>query len=86
MLFDGASYRRWSVSFQNIKHGIYGGLAAGLVFGGLMGMMGTFPLIGQMVGVPSAAAGFFVYMVRHLPRLARGDCPLYVSGGHGTES
>ncbi len=51
------------MSFQNIKYGIYGGLAAGLVFGGLMGMMGTFPLIGQMVGVPSAAAGFFVYMV-----------------------
>ncbi len=51
------------MSFQNIEYGIYGGLAGGLVFVGLMGMMGTLPMIGQLVGVPSAAAGFFVYMV-----------------------
>ena len=74
MLFDGASYRRWSVSFQNIEYGIYGGLAGGLLVGGLMGIMGTLPLIGQMVGVPSAAAGFFVYMV--ISAIIGGSAPV----------
>ncbi len=74
MLFDGASYRRWSVSFQNIEYGIYGGLAGGLLFGGLMGIMGTLPVIGQMVGVPSAVAGFFVYMV--ISAIIGGSAPV----------
>jgi len=62
------------VSFQNIEYGIYGGLAGGLLFGGLMGIMGTLPLIGQMVGVPSAAAGFFVYMA--ISAIIGGSAPV----------
>ncbi len=62
------------MSFQNIEYGIYGGIAAGLVFGGLMGIMGTLPLIGQMVGVPSSAAGFFVYMV--ISAIIGGSAPV----------
>ncbi len=51
------------MSLKSIKYGIYSGLAGGLVFGGLMGMMGMLPMIGNMVGIPSATAGFFVHMV-----------------------
>lgn len=51
------------MSLKNIGLGIYGGLAGGLVFGLLMGMMGMLPMIGRMVGVPSATAGFAVHMV-----------------------
>ena len=67
------------MSFQNIKYGIYGGLAGGLVFGGLMGMMGTLPMIGQMVGVPSAAAGFFVHMV--ISAIIGGSFPVLLAWG-----
>ena len=69
------------MSFQNIEYGIYGGLAGGLVFGGLMGIMGTLPLIGQMMGVPSAAAGFFVYMV--MSAIIGGSAPVLLDWAQG---
>lgn len=47
---------------NSIKHGIYGGLVGGVVFGGLMAMMGMLPMIGKMVGIPTATAGFFAHM------------------------
>ena len=50
------------MSAQNIKNGVYGGLAGGAVFGVMMGMMGMLPMIGQMVGAPSALVGFVVHM------------------------
>ncbi len=50
------------MQWHSIKLGIYGGLAGGLVFGLMMGMMGMLPMIGSMVGMPSAAAGFLVHM------------------------
>ncbi len=34
-----------------------------MVFGAMMGMMGMLPMIGQMVGSPTVAAGFIVHMV-----------------------
>lgn len=46
---------------RNIVHGIYGGIAGGLVFGAMM--INMFPMIGQMVGQPSAIAGFLVHML-----------------------
>ncbi len=51
------------MSLKSIKHGIYSGLAGGVVFGAMMAMMGMLPMIGNMVGIPSATAGFFVHMV-----------------------
>ena len=48
---------------QQITHGIYGGLAGGVVFGVMMGFMGMLPMIGKMVGQPSAAIGFFVHLI-----------------------
>ena len=48
---------------KKLAYGVYGGLAGGLVFGFMMAMMGMLPMIGQMVGAPSAAAGFAVHMV-----------------------
>ena len=45
-----------------IKHGVYGGLAGGVVFGAMMGMMGMLPMIGSMVGIPSAWVGLFVHL------------------------
>jgi hypothetical protein len=40
-----------------------GGLAGGVVFGMMMGMMGVLPMIGEMVGRPSALVGFVVHMM-----------------------
>ncbi len=47
---------------RTLSHGVYGGLAGGVVFGAMMGMMGMLPMIGQMVGKPNAAVGFVVHM------------------------
>ena len=43
----------------SIKHGVFGGLADGVVFGAMMGML---PMIGNMVGIPSAWVGLFVHL------------------------
>ena len=51
------------MSAQNIKYGVYGGLAGGVVFGVMMAMMGMLPMIGQMVGSSSAVVGFGIHMV-----------------------
>ena len=48
---------------RELKFGAYGGFAGGLVFGAMMGMMGMLPMIGSMVGQPTAGAGFVVHMV-----------------------
>ena len=50
------------MSTRELKWGAYGGLAGGLIFGVMMGMMGMLPMIGSMVGQPTAAAGFAVHM------------------------
>ena len=42
------------MSAQNLKCGVYGGLAGGVVFGVMMGMTGRLPMIGQMVGSSSS--------------------------------
>jgi hypothetical protein len=47
---------------RDLKSGTYGGLAGGVVFGALMWIMGTLPMIGQMVGQPSAAVGAVVHL------------------------
>ena len=51
------------MELRNLKLGVYGGLAGGLVFGAMMGMMGMLPMIGMMVGFPSAVAGFAVHLM-----------------------
>ncbi len=51
------------MSTRELKWGVYGGLAGGSIFGLMMGMMGMLPMIGSMVGQPTAAAGFVVHMV-----------------------
>jgi hypothetical protein len=48
---------------RNLKLGAHGGLLGGVVFGAMMGAMGMLPMIGQMVGQPSALVGFAVHMV-----------------------
>ncbi len=50
------------MSTRELKWGTYGGLAGGMIFGGMMGMMGMLPMIGSMVGQPTAVAGFVVHM------------------------
>ena len=50
------------MNVRRVTHGVYGGLAGGAVFGVMMGAMGMLPMIGSMVGVPSAWAGFIVHM------------------------
>ncbi len=47
---------------KTLKWGVYGGLAGGVVFGAIMGVMGMRPMIGKMVGQPSAAAGAVVHL------------------------
>ncbi len=51
------------MSVTSIKHGVYSGLTGGVVFGAMMAMMGMLPMIGNMVGIPSAWVGFFVHML-----------------------
>ena len=51
------------MSAQNVKYGVYGGLAGGAVFGVMMAMMGMLPMIGQMVGSSSSIVGFVIHMV-----------------------
>ena len=48
---------------RGLKWGVYGGVAGGLIFGGMMGMMGMLPMVGQLVGQPSALVGFAVHMI-----------------------
>ncbi len=48
---------------RELKQGAYAGLAGGLVFGAMMGMMSMLPMIGAMVGQPTATAGAIVHMV-----------------------
>ena len=50
------------MSFTHIKHAVYGSLVGGVVFGIMMGMMGMLPMIGAMVGSPSAVVGFGVHL------------------------
>ena len=49
--------------FKNIQNGAIAGIAGGVVFGAMMGMMGMLPMIGQMAGSPTASAGFFVHLI-----------------------
>ena len=51
------------MTFTSIKHGVYGGLAGGAVFGVMMGMMGMLPMLGSMMGLPTAWAGFVMHML-----------------------
>ena len=51
------------MSGTNLKHGVVGGLVGGLFFGAMMAHMGMLPMIGKMVGVPTAAAGFALHML-----------------------
>ncbi len=51
------------MSTRELKWGASGGVAGGLIFGAMMGIMGMLPMIGSMVGQPTAAAGFVVHMV-----------------------
>jgi len=51
------------MSARGIRNGVVGGLAGGVVFGMMMAMMGVLPMIGKMVGHPSAIAGFAVHMM-----------------------
>ena len=48
---------------RNISLGILGGLGGGAIFGAMMGMMGMLPMVGKMVGQPSATIGFILHMV-----------------------
>ncbi len=50
------------MSTKELKWGASGGVAGGLIFGAMMGIMGMLPMIGSMVGQPTAAAGFVVHM------------------------
>ena len=51
------------MSTRELKLGAYGGFAGGLIFGAMMGFMGMLPMIGSMVGQPTASVGFVVHMV-----------------------
>ena len=50
------------MSVKNVLFGVFGGLVGGLFFGLMMAKMGMLPMIGKMVGYPTATAGFVVHM------------------------
>jgi len=61
---DKKSSEECKVDYKlTIRNGILGGLAGGLVFGAMMGFMGMLPMIGKMVGHPTALVGLFVHMI-----------------------
>ncbi len=51
------------MNVKRIEHGAIAGIAGGIVFGVMMGMMGMLPMIGQMVGSPTPGVGFFVHLI-----------------------
>ncbi len=51
------------IDSKDMKLGAYAGLAGGLIFGAMMAIMGTLPMIGKMVGDPSAQTGFLIHLV-----------------------
>ena len=48
---------------RQIRAGVLGGLAGGIVFGMLMWMMGMLPMIAGMVGSASPAVGFLLHLL-----------------------
>jgi hypothetical protein len=48
---------------RHILHGVYGGLAGGVIFGVMMSMMGMLPMIARMAGSSSPIIGFGVHMI-----------------------
>lgn len=48
---------------DRIKQGMIAGVAGGVPFGAMMGLMGMLPMIGSMVGRPSATAGLVVHLL-----------------------
>ena len=50
------------MNIKIIRRGAYAGVAGGIPFGMIMGMMGMLPMIGMMVGSSSAVAGFGVHI------------------------
>ena len=50
------------MNIERIKLGAYSGVAGGIIFGMMMGMMGMLPMVGMMAGSSSAAVGFLVHM------------------------
>ncbi|MCH7761581.1 hypothetical protein IIA15_09330 [candidate division TA06 bacterium] len=48
---------------KSLLGGVLSGWIGGAVFGMMMGMMGMLPMIGKIVGAPSAVVGFIVHMV-----------------------
>jgi hypothetical protein len=45
-----------------IKTGMLAGIAGGIPFGAMMGAMGMLPMVGEIIGVPTVAAGIFVHL------------------------
>ena len=68
---------------SSIKHGVYGGLVGGGVFGIMMGMMGMLPMIGGMIGIPSVWAGAVVHMGISAVIGAGFAAALHLVGVHG---
>ena len=47
---------------KKILAGAASGVVGGVVFGLMMAQMGTLPMIGRMIGVPTVAAGWLVHL------------------------
>jgi hypothetical protein len=48
---------------KRLLDGALAGLAGGLAFGVLMGVMGMFPMVAKLIGSESALAGFALHMI-----------------------
>ena len=48
---------------KHISSGVIGGLVGGVVFGMMMNMMSMMPMIGKMVGMESAGAGWVIHLL-----------------------
>ncbi|MEK6753135.1 MAG: hypothetical protein AABZ00_12825 [Chloroflexota bacterium] len=57
-----AEFSMTRLNFRNLWLGALGGLAGGIPFGMMMGMMGMLPMVGMLIRVENAMVGFIVHM------------------------
>ena len=51
------------MTIAHIRYGMYGGLAGGVVIGAMMGLQGSLPTIGKLVGRPGLITGLAVHIL-----------------------
>jgi uncharacterized membrane protein YagU involved in acid resistance len=62
MTTTAARHEQTTSTQQGVVHGVLGGLAGGLVFGGMMQALGMMGMVAMLVGSESLAVGWLVHL------------------------